>query len=123
MAGTVADGYHVDTGAQLFGTTHQVALGMCDELGLAFDHSPEHVISGFHNRRKDKLVVPDPSSVVNLTNLKTMPSFSLFSPKGQLQRCKFRRLPARRRDDFSLGNSLRLLDLDMAGSFADFVRR
>ena len=122
MAGEVVDGFHIDTGAQLFCTTDRVALGLCAELGVPFDRSPEHVMSGIYNKRQDKLGVLDPSSAINLTNLKTVLSFCLFSPKGHLQRLKLGRMLGKRCADFRSGHHLRLLDLDIAGSFADFIR-
>lgn len=123
MAGEVVDGFYVDTGAQLFSTSYRAALGLCDELGVRFDGSPVQVTSGIYNKRKGKLGVLDPSTLVNLTNLKTILSFCLFSPKGHLQMLKFGRMLMKRRDDFSTGNHLRLLDLDIEGNFADFIRK
>ncbi len=123
MAGEVVDGFYIDTGAQLFSTSYKVVLGMCDELGVPFDSSPVQVTAGIYNKRKDKFGVLDSSSLINLTNLKTILSFGLFSPKGHLQMLKFGRILMKRRDAFSSGNHLQLLDLDIAGNFADFVRR
>ncbi len=123
MAGEVADGFYIDTGAQLFSTAYTVALGMCEELGVPFDRSPVQVTSGIYNKRKDKFGVLDPSSLINLTNMKTMFSSGLFSPRGHLQMLKFGRMLMKRRDDFSSCDHMRLLDLDLEGNFADFIRK
>ena len=123
MAGEVVDGFYIDTGAQLFSTAYTVALGMCEELGVPFDRSPVQVTSGVYNKRKDKISVLDPSSLINLTNLKTMLSFNLFSPKGHLQMLKFGRMLVKRRDDFSSCDHTRLLDFDLEGNFANFIRK
>ena len=123
MAGETVDGFHISTGAQLFSTAHRVAVGLCEELGVPFDRSPRHLTSGIYNRRKDRFGVLDPSSLINLANLKTILSFGLFSPKGHLQMLRFGRMLGKRRDDLVAGDPLRLLDLDLAGSFADFARK
>ena len=123
MAGEKVDGFHISTGAQLFSTAHSVAVGLCEELGVPFDCSPRYLTSGFYNRRKDGFGVPDPSSRINLANLKTILAFGLFSPNGHLQMLRFGRMLSKRRDDLVAGNPLRLLDLDLAGSFGEFARK
>ena len=84
MAGEVVDGFHIDTGAQLFSTAYDEALGLCEELGVRFDSSPLHVTSGVYNSRKRKTGVLDPSSLVSLTNAKTVLSFSLLFAESSL---------------------------------------
>ena len=122
MAGEVVEGFHIDTGAQLFSTAYTEALGLCEELGVRFDSSPLHVTSGIYNSRKRKTGVLDPSSLINLTNARTVFSFSLFSPKAHWQFLKFARFMLRRRADFSSGDHTRLLDLDHEGTFAQWGR-
>ncbi len=82
MAGEGVGGFHIDTGSQLFSTAYTEALGLCEELGVRFDSSPLHVTSGIYNSRKRKTGVPDPSSLISLTNARTVFSFFLFSPKS-----------------------------------------
>ena len=122
MAGEVVDGFHLDTGAQLFSTAYGTALRLCEELGVRFDRSPSHVTSGIYNRRKKRVGVLDPSTLANLTNARTILSFSLFSPKGHWQFLKFARFMLRRRADFQSADHTRLLDLDHEGTFAEWCR-
>ena len=121
MAGEVVDGFHIDTGAQLFSTAYTEALGLCEELGISFDSSPLNVTSIIYNGRTGKTGVLDSSRLFNLTNAKTILSFSLFSPKAHRQFLKFARFMLSRRADFHSGDHTRLLDLDHEGTFAQWA--
>ena len=123
MAGEVVNGFHIDTGAQFFSTAYKVAIGIADELGIPFDRSPVEATLGVYNKRKDKFGALNLSRIVSLTNLKTLLSSGLFSPRGHWQMLKFARMLARRRDDFSSNDNMRILDLDFEGNLADFVKR
>ncbi|MYF26526.1 MAG: FAD-dependent oxidoreductase [Acidimicrobiia bacterium] len=121
MAGEVVDGFHIDTGAQLFSTAYTEALGLCEELGISFDSSPVNITFTIYNGRTGKTGVLDTSRLFNLTNAKTILSFSLFSPKAHRQFLKFARFMLSRRADFHSGDHTRLLDLDHEGTFAQWA--
>ena len=119
MAGEVVDGFFVDTGAQLFSTAYTVALQICEELGVPFGRSPVNPLGAVYNGSKGKFGMMDPSSMVNLTTIRTLFSFTIFSPKALWQFQKFARFMLRRRKDFTTTDHLRVLDLDFEGTFAD----
>lgn len=123
MAGEVVGDFQIDTGAILFSTAYTVARRLAEELGVRFDRSPVSVVSTIHNSRRQKTGVANPSSVVNVDNVKTFLSFAVFSPKGLAQFLRCARRLRKRKDDFRSGDYRRLLDLDTEESFAEWCRR
>ncbi|WP_419938238.1 NAD(P)/FAD-dependent oxidoreductase [Candidatus Palauibacter sp.] len=123
MAGEVVGDFYVDTGAQLFSTAYNAALAVAEELNVRFDRSPVSPIATVYNSRKQKTGVMNPSSFLHLDNVRTLLSFSLFSPRGLAQFVRFARLLRKRKDDFRSGDYLSLLDLDVEDTCAEWCRK
>ena len=113
MAGEEFDGFSISTGAQFFSENFDVALAMCDQLGV-----PIHPVStatletGFYRKGAVR--------IVNAMNLLTG---KLLSPRSMWQLIKLVRLLRRRKEDFAAKDYARLLDLDTLDSLADYLKK
>ena len=113
MLGQVVDGFHVSTGAMFFGTAHQTARGLADEMGVPTGSLRLSGSIGQYTRGESR-----PTTNANLLLMR------LYSPKAIQQAAKLLTKLATRRKDFSAPGHERLLDLDADGeTFADYLLR
>ena len=112
--------FRIDLGANLFLETYATAGRLAEELGVPLKRTPVPIHSGMYRNGRFHGLYGDnrPSSLWKTA--RTMLSFRLLSPRGVWQIFRFARMLQARKDDLSIDDHSRMLDLDTGESAAEF---
>ena len=121
MYGEVVDGFYIDSGACIFHESQDTVNRFSKELGISFDRSPRDHVGTVHSKGKSFRM--NMERKLSMDNIKTLLSFSMFSPKEMMQTVKFAGMLKSRSEDLDQKDYTRLLDLDTGENFLEFATR
>ncbi|MCY4183813.1 MAG: NAD(P)/FAD-dependent oxidoreductase [Rhodobacteraceae bacterium] len=122
LGGDRVGDFHLDEAADWFTQSHDVALEVCDELGLPMMVAGQ--TAGWH--RRGKFLVTYHADVKPLTvmrNMKAMAQLGLFSPRSLMALSKITGRITRQRSYLSFASDAHPEEIDTGELFVDYMAR
>ena len=119
MAGELIDGFSLEVGAQFSDSTYVEAIKIIEELGLPVVPAPQDSAVNIYSARRQKAFTSSQFKKTSPSSVRSF--FKLVSLGGIWELLKLGKYLRKRKDDFKSTDHNRLLDLDLEGSFSDWL--
>ena len=121
LSGEEVGGFSIDTGADFFCSSYDVAFRLCRELGLTL--VPSRMRLGWYRGGRWVTTTPGLSPANLLRNLPAARALGLLSPRAAMPAVRLFRGLVAERDHLSFAGGSRLAELDGDEMFGGYLRR